>query len=47
VDAFLCGTSPTRADYICDGVVGSDDLAKWVDVFLAGGSAVGCQPKCP
>lgn len=53
--AFFCGTSPIRADYICDGSVGAQDLSRWLSVFFGGGSALNCPPpknsqtgpKCP
>ena len=45
ISLWLCGTMPTRADYIPDWTVDSSDLSKWITVWLAGNSSIGCTPK--
>ena len=44
---FDCGVYLTAIDYNCNGVNDGDDFGQFLKVFFAGGSALGCDSKCP
>src|SRR5262245_9807884 len=44
---FISGKAFARSDYDGNGVLGANDLSRWLTALFAGGSAVGGSPACP
>ena len=44
---FDCGVYLTAIDYNCNATVDGDDLSEFLRAFFGGGSALGCDSKCP
>jgi len=46
ISDFVFAPAEQRSDYNRDGVVGAGDLSLLIAVFVGGGSAVTCAPRC-
>jgi len=44
---FDCGVYLTAIDYNGIDVIDGDDFSQFLKAFFAGGSALGCDSKCP